>query len=130
MKKRTAWEETVVRWLPAVFPVLAEHARRLAQGERGVLFLTIDTAEMQRMLSTPGTRTVILDPAWRPAAGFIKNMSDLAGVGPETAGRWAAMINIMDPARDVALFLASSPDADGGWFSRFLVTHDGSVPVH
>jgi hypothetical protein len=33
----------------------------------------------------------------------------------------------MDPFRDVALFLHSTPDADGRWFSRYMFLKGGQL---
>ena len=127
---RTLWETTVDRWLHAVLSDLADHARRLAQGNRGVLVVAVDTVEMERMLET--SRLVVADPKWFPDAMFIEMIQRPGpeGRGFETARRWAQTIAIMDPSHDVALFVTSRPNSEGHWFSRFLVMHDGNIEVH
>ena len=129
-ERRTLWETTVDRWLHAVLSDLADHARRLAQGDRGVLLVAVDTVEMERMLET--SRLVAVDPKWFPVEMFIEMIQrpEPVGRGIETARRWAEAIRMMDPARDVALFVTSQPNSEGHWFSRFLVMHDGNVEVH
>jgi hypothetical protein len=129
-ERRALWETTVDRWLHAVLSGLADHARRLAQGDRGVLFVAVDTVEMERMLET--SRLVAGDPKWFPVDIFIDMIQrpEPKGMGLETGRRWAEAIRVMDPARDVALFVTSKPNSDGHWFSRFLVMHDGNVEVH
>jgi hypothetical protein len=129
-ERRASWETTVDRWLHAVFSGLADHARRLAQGDRGVLFVAVDTVEMERMLET--SRLAAVDPQWFPVDVFIEMIQrpQPKGIGIETGRRWAGAIRIMDPAHDVALFVTSKPNSDGHWFSRFLIMHDGNVEVH
>ena len=129
-ERRTLWETTVDRWLHAVLSDLADHARRLAQGDRGVLLVAVDTVEMERMLET--SRLVAVDPKWFPFEMFIEMIQrpEPVGRGIETARRWAEAISMMDPARDVALFVTSPPNSEGHWFSRLLVMHDGNVEVH
>jgi hypothetical protein len=127
---RTLWETTVDRWLHAGFSDLAGHARRLGQGDRGVLVVAVDTVEMERMLETSPLGAV--DPKWFPVDVFTEMIQrpEPKGRGLETARRWAEAIRMMDPARDVALFVTSKPNSEGHWFSRFLIMHDGNVEVH
>jgi hypothetical protein len=124
MANQATWEAAVQRWLPVVFPALRAHAVRLGAGDRGVLVVTIDADEADRQLAGG---TFAMTPAWHPADAFIGMVKRPEGVGPEAAGRWAISLAVMDPAHDVALFLTSTPDASGAWFSRFVVTNDGTV---
>ena len=115
---------TCSEWLRVVGPVLNGHAKRVANGDRGVLQVNIDTPEMQRHLTAP-TSIVQLVPTWIPAGEFSAIVGDRSGVGPETGRRWAEALRVMDPSRDVALFLHSTPDSEGRWFSRYIFLKDG-----
>jgi hypothetical protein len=59
-ERRALWATTVDRWLHAVFSGLPDHARRLAEGDRGVLLVAVETVAMERMLET--SRVVAGDP--------------------------------------------------------------------
>lgn len=124
MADQATWEAAVRRWLPVVFPALRAHAVRLGAGDRGVLVVTIDADEADRHVAGG---TFAMNPPWHPVDAFLEMVKRAEDLGPETAGRWAVNLAVMDPARDVALFLMSTPDAAGAWFSRFVVTHDGTV---
>ncbi len=123
------WEELVKRWLPASFAVLAAHNHEMAKGDRGVMMVPIDVHTMQEMLAGAPAR---IDPVWQPADEFIRIIkSTPSSISAESVARWEQMLAVMDPKRDVALFLASRvPDTNGTYFTRFFVTHDGSVPVN
>ena len=60
--RRATWNETSGRWLDVVKPALIEHAKRVGQGEQGILIIKIDTDEMVRHLSGPSR--VALEPTW------------------------------------------------------------------
>jgi hypothetical protein len=81
--------------------------------------VNIDTTEMLRHLEARHA-FVRLEPAWLPCDEFVSIVGANAGVGAETARRWAGPLTSMDPSRDAALFLHSTPDSDGRWFSRFI----------
>jgi hypothetical protein len=123
------WAEVLQQWLLAVFPKLAAHNHGVAKGDRGVMSIKIDAQEMEAML---GGAPVLLDPVWVPADEFIRLLrATPSSVTPESIDRWESQLRLMDAKRDVALFLGSkSPDPKGTFFTRFIVTHDGSVPVH
>jgi hypothetical protein len=129
VQRRTAWNETSGRWVRHMFAMLSVHARAMARGDRGVLKLTIDTLHMEDML-TATTVNAELNAHWFDAVDFAATMSDPGGVGPETAWRWLDRLERMDPAHDVALFLCSTPDDAGRWFSRFLVIHDSDLTIN
>ena len=97
----------------------AEYYVKLGNGDRGVLRVHVDTAEMRQHLKPPHA-LVRLDPAWHPADEFIAFVAGNDGVGAETARRWAEQLAAMNPSDDVALFIHSTPDSDGRWFSRFI----------
>jgi hypothetical protein len=118
-EREAVWMATCTDWLRVVRPALIEHTQRIASGDRGVLRVNIDSPEMRNHLTDPGT-LVRLDTAWLPAEEFIAMVNARDGVGAETGRRWADALRAMDPARDVALFLHSTPDADGRWFSRYI----------
>lgn len=123
-QREAVWMMTCSEWLRVVRPVLIGHAKRVANGDRGVLQVNIDTPEMQRHLTAP-TTIVQLVPTWFPAEEFSAIVGDRSGVGSETGRRWAEALTAMDPSRDVALFLHSSPDSEGRWFSRYIFLKDG-----
>ena len=127
MSQEAQWAAQIARWLPVVFPALKAHAVGVGAGDRGVLVVEIASEEAARQL---GGGTFATIPRWFPAAAFLDMVKGPDGVGPTTADRWAASLAVMDPARDVALFVVSTPDAEGRWFSRFVVTHDGTMSVH
>lgn len=129
MKKSESWSELVQRWLPLVFPALLAHNKKTAQGDRGVLAVSISIDDMQRMMR--GQRMSI-DQVWVPADEFIRLVRSTPGpVSEESLARWDAQLRGMDPTRDVALFLSSPTKDDSGHFlTRFIVTHDGNAPVH
>ena len=119
------WWEMTGRWVRELFPSLAEYYRATAKGERGVLVFALDTEAMREMLAPP-TWTGTLAPRWFSVDDFIESVE--GSVGHDAAQRWAETLQGLDPRRDVAIYLTSTM-ASGGIFSRFLVTHDGSVPV-
>jgi hypothetical protein len=123
------WEGLLARWLKAAFPALAAHNHQMAKSDRGVMTLTIDVDEMQRMLAGTG---VLLPPVWQPADEFLRIIKETPGtIGADSIERWERLLMVMDPRRDVAFFFGSkAPDASGTYFTRFLVTHDGSVPIN
>lgn len=123
-QREAVWMMTCSDWLRVVRPALIGHAKRVANGDRGVLQVNIDTPEMQRHLTAP-TSIVQLVPVWLPAEEFVAIVGDRSGVGPENSRRWAEVLTVMDPSRDVALFLHSTPDSEGRWFSRFIFLKDG-----
>ncbi len=124
-QREAVWMATSTVWLRVVRPALIDHAQRVAKGDRGVLQVNIDAPEMRSHLTRP-TSLVRLEPAWFPADEFIAIVGGRDGVGAETARRWADTLVAMDPSRDVALFLHSTPDADGRWFSRYIFLKSGS----
>lgn len=123
------WTEVCGDWLRLVFAPLSNHARQLAQGDRGVLEVNIDVFDMERMLAAKHLHEW-LDPVWISAYDFIEMANEAAGIGAETAQRWADSLSLMDPTRDVALFLHSTANPQGQWCSRFLVVHNAQAPVH
>ena len=128
-RDRESWYAASNLWLHRVFPALAESARHVAHGDRGVIELTMNTPDMKRMLAAAGSIRVSVDLCWHPADNFVTLVNDPANVGPETGRRWGNMLAVMDPTSDVALFLHSTPNVDGRWFLRFLVVHDGKMPA-
>jgi hypothetical protein len=84
------------------------------------------------MLTAPSSVNVRMDPTWIPIDSFIEIIrpQEPTGLGPETAERWRAAISILDPRRDLALFLHSTPDADDHWLSRFITEHNGQTTIH
>jgi hypothetical protein len=118
-QREAVWMMTRSNWLRVVRPALLGHATRVANGDRGVLQINVDTPEMERHLTAPPS-IVRLVPIWLPAEEFVAVVGDRSGVGAETGRRWAEELRVMDPSRDVALFLHSTPDPEGRWFSRFI----------
>jgi hypothetical protein len=114
------------RWLNVVRPALVRHCVKLGSGDRGVLRINVDTSEMRQHLKPPHA-LVRLDPAWHPADEFISFVAGNDGVGAETARRWAEQLAGMNASHDVALFIHSTPDRDGRWFSRFIFLQDGGT---
>ena len=125
---RSQWESSCIRWLNVSFKALAEHARRMGHGDRGVLMVNVDTANMEHMLAHEPTMP--LPETWLPADSFLDAIRGPKGMGPEAPQRWAQMLAVMDPRADVALFLHSTPTSDSQWFFRFLLVTDGNLPVH
>jgi len=125
-QREAVWMATCTEWLRVVRPALIDHAQRVAKGDRGVLQVNIDTPEMRSHLTQP-TSLVRLQPAWFPADEFIAIVGGRDGVGAETARRWADALAVMDPSRDIALFLHSTPDAEGRWFSRYIFLKGGKL---
>ena len=117
------WIQAMARWLPAVFSGLQKRVFDLSRGERGVLMLSISTELMEEMLNGKA-RNVQPDHAWYPADQFV---AQLRAVGYEdaTIDRWEQRLALMDPMRDVALFLTSPDDA----VLRSIVTHDGNITI-
>ncbi len=123
-ERESVWMATCTRWLRVVGPRLIDHAIKVANGDRGVFEVGIDTAEMTRHLTQPNS-FVRLDPVGLPAEDFVSIVGDREGVGAETAQRWAEQLATMDATRDAALFLHSTPDADDRWFSRYVFFKEG-----
>jgi hypothetical protein len=75
---------------------------------------------------------VLVDPVWVPANEFIRIVREHASGTPEDSDSIeGTVVRVMDPRRDAALYFASkTPDHEGTFFTRFIVTHDGSVPTH
>lgn len=125
-RREAVWMATSTEWLRRVRLALVNHAQRVGAGDHGVLQVNIDEPEMRRHLMEP-TSVVRLEPTWLPADEFIAIVGGRDGVGAETARRWADALATMDPFRDVALFLHSTPDADGRWFSRHMFLKGGQL---
>ncbi len=125
-QREAVWMASCTHWLRVVLPALLDHTRRVAHGDRGVLQVNIDTEEMRSQL-TASTSMVLLEPVWAPTEEFVAILGERAGVGGDTGRRWAEQLTTMDPLRDVALFLYSTPDADGRWLSRFIFIKDFEV---
>lgn len=124
-EREAEWIAACTKWLRVVGRRLVEHAIDVAKGDRGVLNVNIDTPEMVRHVGQSRS-FVRLDPIWLPSDEFIKIVKDRQGVGPETAQRWARELGTMDASRDVALFIHSTPDDDGRWFSRYVFLKEGT----
>jgi hypothetical protein len=109
--------------------MVAAQNHKMAKGDRGVMMVPLSVEDMRRMLA--GGR-VQLDPIWQPADEFIRIIRETPSeISAESAARWEQQLAVMDPRRDVALFLTSHPDKDtGAFYSRFIVTHDGSTPAN
>jgi hypothetical protein len=125
-QREAVWMMTCSDWLRVVRPALIDHAKRVANGDRGVLRVNIDTTEMKRHLTAP-TSVVRIVPVWLAADEFSAIVGERSGVGPETSRRWAEGLTAMDPSRDVALFLHSTPDSEGRWFSRYIFIKHGEA---
>lgn len=126
--KEQEWRDLCDAWLEHAFPMLAEHARGKDSGDRGVLvLLDLSSGRLRSMLSGLPER---LEPKRFSADEFIRLVNAPSGVSAATAARWDSMLKVLDGKRDVALFLASTPDEHGHWFSRFIVSHDGRVTKH
>jgi len=130
------WNDMVTDWLSMIDKQLCAHAVSSAQGERGVLLLTITKKQMAAMLATkklpPGTKTQFaMNPStWVPFESFLDGIRD-THVDPTAAERYRPALEVMDPTRDVALFLSSAEDgSDGGTYTRFLVLPDPHAPRH
>lgn len=130
-----AWSDAVQRWLSFVYTPLCEHAIHVAQGDRGVLVVEANTAQLEAMLAgmeAPDTTTVIgLTPLWLPIDAFLESIRD-AHDDRTAWRRWQAPLAVMDPRRDVALFIHTDPNAEPGigHYSRFLVLNSEHPPVH
>lgn len=98
-QREAVWMMTCSDWLRVVRPALIGHAKRVANGDRGVLQVNIDTPEMQRHLTAP-TSIVQLVPVWLPAEEFVAIVGDRSCVGPENSRRWAEVLTVMDPSRE------------------------------
>lgn len=117
--REAVWMATCTEWLRVVRPALVSHAKQVAAGDRGVLTVNVDVEQMRAQLSAPKVIVTIV-PTWLPADEFVNIMGARAGVGADTARRWAAQLSVMDASQDVALFIHSTPDSDGRWFSRHI----------
>ena len=123
------WNDLTTQWLLVAFPALAAHNFEMAKGDRGVLSVGIDIGEMQQMLDGAVVR---LEPSWVPAREFIRLIKGTpTGISAESVARWEQQLQVMNPTRDVALMLSSrTADASETFYTRFVVTHDGTVPVN
>jgi hypothetical protein len=124
--REAVWMATCTEWLRVVRPALVSHAQQVAAGDRGVLNVNIDVDDMRAQLSAR-TALVRLEPIWLPADEFIAIVGAREGVGADTGRRWADQLAVMDAAQDVALFVHSTPDADGRWFSRYIFLKAGEA---
>jgi hypothetical protein len=125
-----AWEGLLQRWVQAVLPSLEARSREMGNGDCGVMTIPLDLEKIQRML---GGRPERFDPVWQPADKFIRLLREEPGpISADSIARWEQMLAVMDPRRDAALFLmlTANPDESGPMVTRFIVTHDGSVPVN
>jgi hypothetical protein len=111
-----AWQELTSRWLPKVFPALRDFNMAVSKGDRGVLYLTLADGVMQRMLSPQGSTEQIV-PTWYAVEDFLGMVGGEGGLDAQTVQRWSDNLTKMDPRRDVAFFVTSIPDAEGGFFS-------------
>jgi hypothetical protein len=118
-QRRTAWNEATTRWIDFVRPVRLHRAGTgMAREQGGVLVIRLETADMLAMLSGGDLTAEV--PLWLSFSEFTALLSETSGLPPETAERWAARIQRLDPRRDVVLFLVSRPDAKGRSFSRII----------
>ncbi len=108
------WRAAIDHWLPLVFKGLAAQADRLGRGGVGVLVVTVDTASLEEALRTGVFRGLQIQ--WHAAASFLSLLGDLPAA---RLARMAAAFEMMDPAKDVALFLQSRQE---GGFTRFVVS--------
>jgi hypothetical protein len=123
--RRAEWNETSTGWLNLMIPALQAHAVRVANGDVGVLDVHVETDEMQGVLSG-GMAVDKTTQRWHPMADFVAMIEPALGL--ETARRWARVIAKINPARDLALFLHNEPDAQGRWYSRFVIV-PGDIPT-
>jgi hypothetical protein len=129
MTDQDTWQALVERWLREMFPALAAQNAQLSMGERGVMMVSIDADDMQQMLAGA---PLMLDPAWRPVGEFVRMLRTaprpMIHESPDDCER---RLGEMDPQQDVALFVSSkTPDAEGKYFTRLVVSERGRVPVH
>jgi hypothetical protein len=133
MDETARWNTATTRWLDLTRESLIAHAIRVGQGERGVLLVTADLDEMEKVIeaaSKPNMRiTQKATPIWLPIAEFLEHVKT-HHVDPTASERYRPALEVMDPQRDAALFLASVPAADGSFYSRFLIVNSLTAPVH
>src|SRR5437667_11538185 len=122
-QRRRSWRETSTPWINVVQPGRMQRATGMARGERGVLVLRLDTADMDAMIAGSGLtgRT----PPWLNYRDFTALLSRSDDLPLGTAQRWAAQIMRADPHQDVSLFFLRPPDDRGRSFSRFITIRDG-----
>jgi hypothetical protein len=128
MTDHDTWQALVARWLREMFPALSAQNAQLSMGERGVMMVSVDAGDMEQTLAGA---PLTLDPAWRPADEFVRILrtasTPMLGA---SAAECEARLAGMDPRRDVALFVSSkTPDAQGRFYTSFIVTEQGRVPV-
>jgi hypothetical protein len=126
---RRVWYALSTYWLRLAWRTLATHSRARGHGTRGVLSLKVDTPDFLRMLTAPGTAAQ-LETTWVPAGAFTAAAATVVLAGHERLQRWEEMLAVMDPARDTAVFLHSTPRQDGQWYARLLVGLDQHVATH
>jgi hypothetical protein len=122
------WNDMVTKWLPLIEWQLRAHAIKSSEGERTVLSMTVTKKHMRELLATktlpPGTTTRFeMDPTVSiPIEAFLDSTRQ-HHVDPTFSDRVRPLLEAMDPARDVALFLSSSAaDAPNGEvYTRFLM---------
>lgn len=134
MDETVRWNEATTKWLELTRDTLIAHAIKVGQGERGVLLVTADIDEMERMIEAstkPNMRILAQgDATWLPIAEFLES-ARTNHVDPTAAARYRPALELMDPRRDAALWLTTStPAADGSFYSRFLITNSLSAPIH
>jgi hypothetical protein len=124
------WYALSTYWVRLAWRALADHSRSRAHGgTRGVLNVQLDTCDFIRML-TPRRTVAPLETRWVPAGVFTAAAAGVVLAGPERVRRWEEMLAVMDPARDVAVFLHSTPTEEGEWYARLLIGLDQDVPIH
>ena len=121
-QRRRSWRETSTRWINVVQPGRMQRATGMARGERGVLVLRLDTADMDAMIAG---RLTGRTPLWLNYRDFTALLSRSDDLPLGTAQRWAAQIMRADPHQDVSLFFLSPPDDRGRSFSRFITIRGG-----
>lgn len=126
------WAVLARQWWPLAFPGIERRYRQDSGGVRGILIITIDTPHLQAGIEG---RPVMLEPGWLlpdEFAALLRSVGEDSAISEESIANWERRLALMDPARDVAVFLMSSvaDPTTGAFYTRFIVTHDGSAPIH
>lgn len=133
MHEADRWRQATTEWLKLTQDSLVAHAIKTGEGERGVLLVTADLAEMENVIAAakkPNMRIrMTATPTWVPIDEFLTAVRD-EHVDATAAERYRPALEVMDATRDAALFLSSVPAADGSFYSRFLIINSLDGTVH
>src|SRR5689334_477596 len=91
------WNALVTEWLRLVEPQLVDHALSLAQGERGVMLMTVSRKHLNAAIATKKlpagttTRFEMADTTWVPFETFLGSIQEHHS-DPTAAGRYRPML--------------------------------------